>query len=346
MPERPAPVRFGSYAIPGHHGDFPTTLAFAADLEAHGFEIIGVGDSPGLFRDPYISMALIAGATSRARVATMVTNPVLRHPAAVAAAIGTVAELSGGRAVLGIGTGDSALHNSGQRPATLGTLERHIAAVRELLVNGSTVVDGNAAWMRWRAPHVPVFVAASGPRTLRLAGRVADGVVVATGVDPTEIASARQHITDGAAAVGRDLADIEVWWNVIISPGRERTAAIDAVRFGLAARAHHVFRAGVEGRNVPRDVAPRLAELVAGYRTREHGDHAAEHNAALVDSLDLAEFLASRFGVVGTVDECTDQLVALASLGVRNVITTMHGRDGFSLEPFATEVVPAVRTRT
>lgn len=340
-----APVRFGSYAIPGHHGDFPTTLAFAAELEAAGFDLVGVGDSPGLFRDPYVAMALIAGVTERVRIATMVTNPVLRHPAATATAVGTVAELSGGRAVLGIGTGDSAMYNSGGRPSTLGALEQHVRAVRELLTEGSTAVGDRTAWMRWRAPQVPIFVAASGPRTLRAAGRIADGVVVATGVDPTEVAVALELVAEGAREVGRDPSEVEVWWNVIISAGDRRAAAIDAVLFGLAARAHHVFRHGVAGRNVPDALGPAVEALVAGYRTREHGDHAAAHNAELVRSLGLADFLASRFGVVGTVEECTDQLVDLAGLGVRNVLTTMHGRDGFSLEPIGTEVLPAVRAR-
>ena len=250
-------MQFGSYAIPGHHGDFDTTIVFAIELEELGFDLIGVGDSPGLFRDPYVSMALLAQATRTPRLATMVTNPVLRHPAATAAAIGSVAELSGGRAVLGIGSGDSAMYNSGGRPATLGALEAHINAVRELLVEGETSIDGRSAWMRWRAPNVPIFVAASGPKTLRMAGRIADGVVVATGVDEHEIAAALACVAEGRADAGRDPASVEVWWNVITSAGRERDAAIESVLFGLSARAHHVFRYGVEGRNVPPELAPR-----------------------------------------------------------------------------------------
>ena len=88
-----------------------------------------------------------------------------------------------------------------------------------------------------------------------------------------------------------------------------------------------------------------MTELVERYATREHGDHAAAHNASLVRSLGLADFFAQRFGVVGTVDECVDQLVRLAGLGVRNIITTMHGATGFSVEPFATQVAPAVRAQ-
>ncbi len=91
--------------------------AFARRAEAAGWDGVVVVDSQNLTGDPYVGLAMMGKATERIGLATGVTNPVTRHPAATASAIASVQEFSGGRAVLGIGRGDSALFQLGQEPA-------------------------------------------------------------------------------------------------------------------------------------------------------------------------------------------------------------------------------------
>src|ERR1044071_915848 len=93
--------------------------------EAAGFDGIAMVDSQNLAGDPYVALLAAARATSTLRLATGVTNPVTRHPAVTAAAIATVQGESGGRAVLGIGRGDSALAHLGHAPAPVPVFERY-----------------------------------------------------------------------------------------------------------------------------------------------------------------------------------------------------------------------------
>ena len=76
------------------------------DIEGWGYNNLWILDEE-LYRDCYVHMALSALNTTRVRLGTAVTNPVTRHPAITAEAVGTIDELSNGRAVLGIGLGGS-----------------------------------------------------------------------------------------------------------------------------------------------------------------------------------------------------------------------------------------------
>src|SRR5262245_18164727 len=96
--------------------------ALALDAEELGYDGIWIADSQSVFRDGYLALAASALQTSRMVLATGVTNPVTRHPATIAGAVATLDELSGGRAVLGIGVGESAVRTVGLRPARLARL--------------------------------------------------------------------------------------------------------------------------------------------------------------------------------------------------------------------------------
>src|SRR5258708_16341608 len=93
------------------------TARMARRAEDEGWDGIGLVDSQNLAGDPYVELGLAAAATSSIGLATAVTNPLTRHPAAAATAIATVQAESGGRAVLGIGRGDSSLAHLGLSPA-------------------------------------------------------------------------------------------------------------------------------------------------------------------------------------------------------------------------------------
>src|SRR6266404_5083619 len=98
----------------------------AQEIEAAGWDGMLVVDSQNLSGDPYVSLALAGAATTRIGLGTGVTNSVTRHAAATATAITSVNRVSDGRAVLGIGRGDSALAHLGRAPAKLGQFERYL----------------------------------------------------------------------------------------------------------------------------------------------------------------------------------------------------------------------------
>src|SRR5215472_9536065 len=110
--------------------------------EDSGFEVIGFGDSQSIEPELYTMMAVAARETTRAWLVPMATNPVTRHPAVAAAAIASADALSAGRARLGLGRGNSAVHNLGERPASTELLRGYLLAVRELLNGRSTTWQG------------------------------------------------------------------------------------------------------------------------------------------------------------------------------------------------------------
>jgi 5,10-methylenetetrahydromethanopterin reductase len=180
--------------------------AFAADVrrvEDLGWDAAWQPDSQLRRRDTYVLLAAAARATTRITLGTLLANPVNRHPSVTASSIATIDELAPGRVVLGWGVGDTAVRLAGLRPARVKELEESTRLMRALF-DGQEVEVGAARPAR--LPHhrpVPIWIAAGGPRTLRMAGGVADGVFMRVGTHPANIKTAIDLIRAGAVAAGR-----------------------------------------------------------------------------------------------------------------------------------------------
>lgn len=181
--------------------------AFAADVrraEQLGWDAALQPDSQLRRRDTYVLLAAAARATGRITLGPLLANPVNRHPTVTASSIATIDELAPGRVLLGWGVGDTAVRLAGLRPARVAELEAGTRLMRALLA-GEAVEVGAARPAR--LPHhrpVPVWIAAGGPKTLRMAGGAADGVFIRVGTHPANIATAVSAIRAGAVEAGRD----------------------------------------------------------------------------------------------------------------------------------------------
>lgn len=320
--------------------------AFVREVELAdtlGYDMINVGDSQSMYREVYVSLAVAALHTTRARLGPLVTNPVTRHPAVTASAIATIDELSGGRAMLGIGTGDSAVRNLRHRPGRLAELEAYVTSVQQLTRGNEVEFDGATVHTRWASRGVPVYVTAEGPRTIRMAGRVADGVVLHTGTHPDIIADSLRLLHEGADEAGRDPEDIDVWLFLKAGIGDSRDEAVDGIRMGLAGSAHHAFRFTLEGKHVPADLHPAIRELVERYETRQHEIWDGQ-NRSLTEELGLTDYLADRFGLIGTPTQCIERLRTLEQAGIKNIVLAALGPDPMNvIRRFGQEVFPHVR---
>src|SRR4051812_5306691 len=119
------------------------TVAFQAErAEAAGYDGLTFVDSQNLVGDPFVGVALAAAATERLRFATGVTNAFTRHPAALATVAATVQETSGGRFVLGIGRGDTALFHLGKPPQPIKEFFTRTEQVHTYLQRGTVDLDG------------------------------------------------------------------------------------------------------------------------------------------------------------------------------------------------------------
>ena len=183
--------------------------ALTVQAENAGFGYGWSFDSHVLWHDPYPLLALMARATTSMRLGTLVTNPIVRDPTVTASALATLNVISGGRMDLGIGRGDSSRRVMGKKPASAERLGEAVGVIRALTRGEEIVYEGNPIRMTWAKGGVPVWVAAYGPKVLRLAGRIADGVILQF-ADPYLIRWCLGFVREGAEEAGRDPRTIEV----------------------------------------------------------------------------------------------------------------------------------------
>ena len=294
-----SPKRFG-LILSGDAG--PGWLDQMNAADSVGFWGLGVGDSQSIYPDVYVRLALAATATSRARIGPWVTNPLTRHPAVTAGAIASIDELSGGRAFLGIGTGDSAAKNIGLAPATVEALEDYIRAVNDLQATGRTRWRGAECSGRVPKRRVPIWMAVSGPRSTRLAGRIADSVVFGSGLTPDLVGQGLAELRTGAEAAGRDVDEIDVWWLALANLADEDGKAVEELRGSFATFAHMATKSRAQRELLEPEIQPAMERLHAEYDAMQHGAHGSSGNARLTDELGLTGYLRSRFAVCGSPD--------------------------------------------
>jgi 5,10-methylenetetrahydromethanopterin reductase len=335
-----AHARFGIVFLPESLRDFGD---LCRNAEERGFAWLGVADSQSVFRELYVGLAVAALNTTRVRLGPLVTNPLTRHPVVTASAMASVDELSGGRAVLGLGSGDSAIYTIGTPPATVAGPEDAVVTLGRL-TSGEAIDRGGRRWQVHRSTRrVPVYLAAEGPRTLELAGRVADGVIVGLGLTPEVIQLSLAAIERGARAVGRALSDVDVWWFAKTNVADTRAGAVEPIRMALAASANHAFRFTLENKGVPPDLHERVRGLQRDYNSHHH-ELAGAGNALLTDRWGLTDYLADRFAIAGTPDDCVAQLQRAMAAGAHQFVVTAFVPDPrVFMRRWMLEVAPGCR---
>ena len=330
-------MKYGVTLLPTSYDTFRQHVRLA---ESVGFDYIGVADSQSLFRELFVSLAVAATETIRVHLGPSVTNPLTRHPAVTASAIASLQELSGGRAFLGIGTGDSAVLNLGLRPARMRALREYVAVVRTFLNGGVAEYLGREAHVRWSQSSVPIMLSAEGPRTLRMAGAIADRVMVHTGLTPDILSDTIAHIRLGEAEGAKPKGTTEVWAFAKCNISDDRAAAVDEIKMALAASAHHAFRFTLEGKHVPEGLHEAMMAIQGEYVPTEHEQVGDTRNAALSDELGVTDYLADRFAVVGSPEDCRIKVRQVGESGVDVLqITAISHEPANIIRRFGEEVI-------
>jgi 5,10-methylenetetrahydromethanopterin reductase len=244
---------------------------------------------------------------------------VYRDPTVLASSAATVNEMSRGRAILGIGTGDGPVYRLGRTATRLAQFEEGLRTIRTLLQGksitvrgGKERVEGEISLQVGRLP-VPLYVAAEGPRTLGLAGKVADGIIFGGGFDPRVLEWARERVAEGAREEGRDLAEIDIMPAGMISVDGDGAKARELVRARIANRAHHNFRFTLE--TVPKHEVPGVTRFMEAFDiTRPIEERVAPKF--------VTDYLVQRFAIAGTPEECIARVKALKEAGVRRLMLT------------------------
>jgi 5,10-methylenetetrahydromethanopterin reductase len=208
-------------------------VRLAALAEECGFHQVWVSNDL-FFHSGTVLATAAARATSRIAIGVGVYNPVSMHTSEIAMAAASLAELSEGRALLGIGAGADRFLEwamlSFDRP--LPRTEKAIKEIQWLLAGGSPFeIEGS---MKIPVKPVPIYVGAMGPRMLRMAGRIADGALPLL-FPPTHYRVAAAQIAEGAALAGRDTQSIDVaaciWCSIAADPARGRRALAEKLAY-------------------------------------------------------------------------------------------------------------------
>ena len=274
-------------------------VEFAERLEAGGVDQLWVIED--CFYTAGISLAATALArTERLQVGIGILPAVARNAAVTAMEIATLAELAPGRLLAGIGHGvQDWMEQMGARtPSPLTTLDEVITTVRRLLHGETVTFDGREVTMRdvalipAPAQVPPVLAGVRGPKSLALAGRIADGVVLGEGAGPAYV---RQAI---AQAGSPDSFRTSVFTGLCMIPNRKLT--------------HHAMTPFVAG---------LLRQPEASIKAHPHFDEMIERFEAHGDAaiVDFPDDWWINIGAIGTMDDVMAHIAALAEAGTNDV---------------------------
>jgi 5,10-methylenetetrahydromethanopterin reductase len=281
-------------------------------IDALGFSNLWLTDSSLHARNAYAYLTLAAMTSPRLLLGIAVTNPLTRHPAITAVAAATVDEISAGRMILGIGAGDRPLLALGMRPAQLGSIRAAIGSIRELWSGADVTLEDpgfelHDAHLRFGArPDIPVYVSASGPKTLELAGEIADGVILLVGLFPEGLAWALEHLDRGAAKAGRPRPHVAVFAYGSIDD--DEAAALASAR-SIAAWFPQTAPVICELAGLSSSLIDQVRERYAGGEFQE-----AEEAARL-----LPDGFVRRVALAGDAAQARERIGAVAAAGADSI---------------------------
>jgi 5,10-methylenetetrahydromethanopterin reductase len=311
----------------------PTLLERARLAEAVDYDAVWFADER-FYREVYSCLTHFAGHTSKVLLGPCVTDPFSRHPALTAMAIATLDEVSGERAVLGIGAGVSGFAELGIDRKKPARAIREMIEVIQALLRGESVdyhgevVDLHLGRLSFSPPRsaIPIYVASNGPLGQRVAGALADGAIMEACASVCEAEAFSAEIAAGAARAGRDPKGIKriARLNTCIAPdgGAARNAVRPSVARYLGADRLRSKTLEVQGLKLPAEAL----QTVAG----------VPYAAGVAPYLPLLPLVTDRhvdaLTLAGTIEEVADHVVALFGAGIDGVIIRPFAPEGGTVE--------------
>jgi 5,10-methylenetetrahydromethanopterin reductase len=297
---------FGIEFVPN---DPALKIGYMAKLaEDVGFDTIWITDHYNN-RDVYTTLAVLSQVTNKVKLGTGVTNPYTRNVAITASSIASINELSGGRAILGIGPGDRATFESmgieWGKPLT--AVRDAVAALRVLLAKEK--LDGygmKGAQLTFKLGDVPIYIGAQGPKMLELAGQVADGVLV-NASHPEDFKYAVPLVQKGVEKAGRDPDEVEICAYTCFSVDKDRKDALETAKMVVAFIAAGSPEVVLERHSIN----PEKAKAISDFLVK--GDFGAALGAVSNHMVDV-------FSVCGTPNDCLVRIEELKDAGVTQIV--------------------------
>lgn len=309
----------------------------AASLEERGIDRMWLIDSQLAMKDVYVGLALAALRTTRIELGTGVTNALTRHPTVTANSIAAISELSGGRALLGLGAGDSAVYGLGWKPSKLAQMGEAVRFLEDVLHGTPGTWEGREYALPHLAAPVPVYVAVSQRRMCNLAGRLANGAIVMGPAQADYVQSQVGWIESGIEEAGRTRTDVEISLITTLSANEDPNTALDDVRSWASTEA----RLMADFVSLPPSLErfrPEIDKAKADYDYSQHLSTHAGHQSTVSDELTRA------LAVAGTPEECAERLTDLLATGIDNFIFPLLGGGRLErLRVLQEEILPRVQ---
>jgi 5,10-methylenetetrahydromethanopterin reductase len=286
---------------------------YAKLAEEQGFDNVWITDHYDN-RDVYSTLTVLAMNTNNIKLGTGVTNPYTRNIAVTASSIASINEISGGRAILGLGPGDKVKFNamgiSWDKPLT--TTKESIQALRSFFEGKKVSVNGeiirfNGARMAFEAGNVPIYMGVQGPKMLELAGEVADGALI-NASHPLDFKEAVIQIATGAKKAHRNIKDIDITAYTCFSIDKNVEKAKSATKIVVAFIVAGSPDVVLERHGI--DIS--LKEAIGGAISK--GDYGALMNGMVTKEM------IDAFSISGTPEDCKARINELLDIGVTQIV--------------------------
>lgn len=325
------------------YSDYPTAeiASLARRCEELGYGTFWYTDVR-FARECYVGLAAAAAVTKSIRLGPGVTDPYSRHPALTASAIASIDEISNGRAVLGLGTGGAGFKELGfERKLPVAAMRETVEMIRGLLGGGEVTLEGKVVSIKggklsFKPPRatIPIYFATHGAQITQLAGRIADGVLIANTLQPKAFGFYVSQIDKGLEKDGRPKSAVDIGLRVEAAIADDDAAAFAVMRRRVTQRVMqqypHWDYLDELGIKLPE-------ELIALAKDQKPG---AIDQAAPLMPREVVESMV----LAGNADRCAEQLARALGPRITSVTVRAHAIKGQAitavLEAFATKVFP------
>ncbi|MFF8392891.1 TIGR03842 family LLM class F420-dependent oxidoreductase [Streptomyces sp. NPDC016172] len=314
--------------------------------ERNGFTYGWTFDSTVLWQEPFVIYSQILANTTTLKVGPMVTNPGTRTWEVTASTFATLNDMFGNRTVCGIGRGDSAMRVAGRKPNTLARISEAMKVIRDLGSGREADLGGTVVRFPWikEGAELPVWMAAYGPKALKMAGEEADGFILQL-ADLYLTEYMVKAVKDAAVAAGRDPAEVTI---CVAAPAY--VTEDDSPEALAHAREQCRWFGGMVGNHVA-DLVSKYGEhssqvpddLTEYIKAREGYDYSHHGRSGNPDAQFVPDEIVDRFCLIGPVEKHIEKLEALRALGVDQfAVYDMHDAQEAVIEAYGSRVIPAV----
>lgn len=311
------------------------TVKLAQQAEANGFTYMWLFDSHVLWREYTMMMGYLAANTEIMKIGPLVTNPGVRDWTVVASTYACLNVVSGGRAAIGIGRGDSSRRVLGRKPMTAETMKEFALFVKRMAEGEKIQFEEKEQWLGWANPDykLPLWIAGYGPKVLESAGAYADGIILQI-ADEELIPWFIAQVHKGAKQAGRDPKEIKIMAAAPAFVHADRAKCRKHVKWFPAMVGNHI--ADIVEKN-PEGVPKSFTDAISGrkgYDYRSHADKDSHHLDWITDEI------VDRFAIVGDVADHIAKINRLKAAGVDQVnIYLMSDEEERNLEIYSKEII-------